>query len=152
MYTYKQFFDVFQELAFKIALEALQKHQAISMKADTSVNEFYQLDIGAYSITFNSSRISYYQKTGSGSDVDFQVEPKLYTDSPHSSKIHYDIYCGYPEPSAKVKAEKRKAYEKKIMAVVDELMKGVKPIPRFSLEKRAQKYAEARVMNVQPKA
>lgn len=55
----------------------------------------------------------------------FDVEEKIYSDSPHSSKLHYDG----------VSIEDKKEQIRLINAFADKLMEGIVPEPRFNLSK-----------------
>ena len=59
-------------------------------------------------------------------ELELDVEEKEYTDSNHSSKIHFDCYP----------AEKQAKTRETIMEFINNLLSGVKPEPRFSLAKQ----------------
>ena len=67
----------------------------------------------------------------------FDVEEKIYSDSPHNSKLSYSA----------TKEEKQKQIEL-INAFVDKLMEGIVPEPRFSLPKYQAAQAKKRKASV----
>ena len=81
------------------------------------------------SIKFESGIVySKKQATIWGNWFNFTIEEKLYAQSSHSTKISF--YCDEKEV---------KEFQSTIQAIIDKLMAGVKPEPRFSLASRCHK-------------
>lgn len=126
MYQFRQFEAVLQKIAHaetKAAVEKLQRNTRI----DVSMGEIALVETDEISIRFQA-RISVYSRVGttvaglSIGQVSFTIEPKLYANSNHSTRISY-----YPTEG------QEKQQEAKITAFIERIMAGVKPVPRFSL-------------------
>jgi hypothetical protein len=119
-FTIEQFEEAFQKFAHEI-----RKFRKVS-SGDVTLVFHYDEEEKPRKIT-----VQVHKKTGKqtewGPEVDwwgFTIERKLYSNSPHSTKIDYGPY---PSVEAKVKQ------------FIEEIMDGVKPEPRFSLTKHAKK-------------
>ena len=77
-------------------------------------------------ISFGSI-ISYSRQYGTSESVAFTIEEKMYMNSSHKTKISFYVYI----PEDENKAEKEHEMIAKVQAVIDELMAGIKPEPRF---------------------
>jgi hypothetical protein len=134
-FAYQQYEKVIQALAYETALEAIQnlKTKNFTMKLRTEKGAIRELETDNWTFKFYSKHVSFspckLTKSSWGDRYynsplwNCQVEEKLYTDSPHSSKIHFDVLDG--EDLAK----KREP----ILGFLNKLMAGVKPVQRFSL-------------------
>ena len=148
-FSFKQFEEALQKLAHKAAIEAvtnLDKGQITIKTFGSNPNQFSEVSVGKETFRFYLRHASY-THTHSGTMDDyfsFDVEEKLYLSSNHCTKIsfyspeHYIENRTYEPGVDEVDHEKtdaeRKKREKKILAFIDELMKGVKPVPRFTLK------------------
>ena len=124
-----------QKLAYETALEVIQnlKTKNFTMKLRTEKGKIRELETDNWIFKFYSKRVSFspckLTKSSWGDGYynsplwNCQVEEKLYTDSPHSSKIHFDVNEGEDE------RKKRKL----ILQFLDLLVKDIKPAQRFSL-------------------
>ena len=133
-FTYQQYEKALQALAYKLALDAIRQMNNKEAKFRTSGKEMEEIQTDTWHIRFYSKHVSFSpgrmkKWTGYGEGTYFsaewgcQVEEKLYTDSPHSSKIHFDVNQGEDE------MKKRKL----ILEFLNMLMKDIKPAQRFVL-------------------
>jgi len=121
-FTFEQFRVALHDLAYKIALDAVQtmKHKDLVVKAHGSRLEYVETD--EYLIKFYSKHASFGKRSRSQS-WDFDVEEKFYIDSKGGcSKISF---YSQEEDTAKT--------EKTIKEFIAELMVSQKPQPRFKL-------------------
>ena len=147
LYKFDQYRDALQKFAFKHAVETLSKlpeqEKPKKIKHESSYGTWYtddaiiltikakgpeltEVEVDPYHFTFRLRMVSVSYKTyGSKDHWHFDVEEKIYTDSNHSSKLHYD--GSSPE-------DKKKQIEL-INAFVSKLMEGIEPEPRFDLSK-----------------
>lgn len=165
-YTLEQYREVLQKFAYKQAVEVLAKlseapkpkkvKHSYSTYGDKS-DYYYTVDsqdlkikasgpeldeVVAYpfSFSFRKRTISVSYNPKDQSIIDgcwyFQVEEKIYTDSNHSSKLHYD--GNSPE-------SKKKQIEL-INAFVAKLMEGIVPEQRFDLKKFSKSRAKLKAV------
>jgi len=132
-FTIEQFKEAFQKHAYQVALAALQNLPSTQPSSNytygslviaasqgkidkvSTTNEFVEIESGiSYGIKDPMSKYD--------SSLQFHIEEKIYTNSPHSTKISF--YCD---------AKEVKINEKKIQATIDKIMEGVKPDRRFKL-------------------
>lgn len=135
-FAFKQFEEKLQALAYKTALEIITNIKACKEgEFKVRKGEIYKLETDTWQFTFYAKRVSFSptklkKSTWSESGTyiwplwSCTVEEKLYSDSPHSSKIHFDV-------DDNENLEEKRA---KIMTFLDELMAGVTPVHRFSLK------------------
>ena len=137
-FTYHQFEEVLQALAYKTALETMQTMKCKQATIKTKGKELTLLETDNWIFKFYSKRVSFspvelrkseYSSGGYHTWPKWNciIEEKMYSDSPHSSKIHFDVNDNENE------SEKRKL----IMEFIDMVMEGVKPVHRFSLAAKA---------------
>ena len=133
-FTFKQYEARLQALAYKLALEAILGMNNKEAKFRTHGKEIREIQTDTWHIQFYLRHVSFSPGSmhkASWSDSEYfypdwgcQVEEKVYADSPHSSKIHFDV-------GEKENLEEKRA---KIMKFLDGLMKGIEPVRRFSLK------------------
>jgi hypothetical protein len=124
-FTFKQFRDALQNYAYKLACDAVSDpgtHGRIIIKTFGARMDSVETD--EFLICFYANRASFGRRLKKGDSWGFDVEEKLYTNSNHSSKIHFDCYP--PEKAVKTK--------EMIMEFIGRLMADVKIEPRFSLK------------------
>ena len=129
-FTIEQFEAVFQKRAYQIALDALQKLLAEPKDSYTGLQivargpKLQLVSTSGESVKFESE-IVYSKTIAKWNTLFFTIEEKLYAQSSHSTKISF--YCDPKEV---------KNVQSKVQAIIDELMTGIKPIPRFSLAQK----------------
>jgi hypothetical protein len=155
LFTFEQFSKVFQKLAHKLAIEAVTlKPGRITIKTFES-RELSEVSTKDHTIRFYFSHFSFSYHPG-GRDVhpdavSFDIEEKLYTTSPHCTKISFYSpeyrktegpkvkgrwgFEKFPVDHEKTDAEKKRR-KKRIEDFLEKLMKeaGIKPVARFSLK------------------
>lgn len=162
-FTIEQFREVLQKFAYKQAVELLVKlpeapkpkkikHSYSTYGGNTDYYctvDSQELKIKAsgptldevvaypYSFSFRNRTISVsYNPKDSDDRWYFQVEEKIYTDSNHNSKLHYDSNT----------PEDKKRQIKLINTFVNKLMEGVVPEKRFNLEKFCKSRAKVKAV------
>jgi len=147
---------VFQKLAHEKAIEAVTKLESGELLIKgRRPGELSEVWTGTYYIRFYADHLSYsYRPEGNyyhPDAIDFDVEEKYYSTSPHCTKISFfspEIREDNPDiPSWELPVDyektdaERKKRQKKIEDFIEKLMKeaGLKPIPRFSLKKYSKK-------------
>jgi len=127
-FTIEQFERAFQNRAYQLALDAVQKLPAQSKSPYnnlqiTAAGPTLEL-VSTSEETINFKNGIWYSKSPRHSNgLSFTVEEKIYANTNHSSKISF--YCDEKEV---------KDTKSKIQTFIDELMAGIKPEPRFSLK------------------
>jgi len=123
-YSFKQFEERLQELAHKMAIKAVTNLNLGRIKITTfESNQFSTVKVGKVEFRFYLRHASYTKDGKSWDDYwGFDVEEKLYLTSNHCTKISFYAPEG-----------KEKERIKKITEFIDEIMAGVKTVPRFSL-------------------
>ena len=147
-YTFRQYVEALQKFAFKHAVEVFAKlpeqeikrvkHEASKYSMEWFSDESQEFLVKAkgpelsevvaypYAFSFRLRTVSVrYKNYGEPGHWDFVVEEKIYSDSPHNSKLQY---------SGASATEKKKQIEL-INAFADKLMEGIVPQPRFNLAK-----------------
>ena len=126
-YSFKQFETALQNYAYQLACDAISDpkvHGRIVIK--TFETRMEEVDTDEFHIRFYAKHAYFGRHVKHGDSWSFDVEEKEYTDSNHSSKIHFDCYP----------AEKQAKTRETIMEFINKLLSGVKPEPRFSLAKQ----------------
>ena len=126
-YGFKQFETALQNYAYKLACDAVgdpKVHGRILIKIFGTRME--EVNTDEFHIRFYAKHAYFGRTVKKGDSWGFDIEEKEYTDSNHSSKIHFDCYP----------AEKEAKTRETIMEFVNQLLSGVKPEPRFSLAKQ----------------
>jgi hypothetical protein len=126
-FTFQQFETVLQNYAYKLACDVISDpkiHGTITIRARGIRMEHVETD--EFLIKFYAKHAYFGRHVKKGDSWGFDVEEKLYTDSNHSSKIHFDCYP----------AEKEAKTRETVMAFINKLLSIVKPEPRFSLAKQ----------------
>ena len=132
-YSFEQFEEVLQNLAHRIALDAVESLDKGDVRIVIHGPRFSRVETGKCSMNFYAKHASYYE-TPTLKYKDwwgFDVEEKLYMTSNHRSKISFVEGTDTSETEMK---------KKRIVEFMDELMAeaGIKPVPRFSLTKYAK--------------
>ena len=151
LYTYKQFFQVFQAIAHEMAIDAVTH-----LKGGELVVKGYrpgilsEVKVGATHIKFYAKHLSFERgKYDQPDHMSFEIEEKFYSTSQHSTKISFyspeikneDIevkrkygFMEHPVDHEKTDAEKKRR-QKRINDFLEELMKDadIEPVPRFNL-------------------
>jgi hypothetical protein len=126
-FAFHQFRKALQDYAYKLACDAISDpdvHGRILIK--TFGTRMEEVDTDEFHIRFYAKHAYFGRHVKHGDSWSFDVEEKEYTDSNHSSKIHFDCYP----------AEKQAKTRETIMEFINKLLSGVKPEPRFSLAKQ----------------
>ncbi len=150
-YNFKQFEQVFQKLAHKIAIEAVTNLKADRITVKTfSSGQLSEVETADYHFRFYFSHLTfYYQKSDHPDHMDFDIEEKFYSTSSHCTKISFysreyrkeDVevedkwgFKTHPVDHVLTDAEKQRR-QNKIDKFLENLMKDadLKVEPRFSL-------------------
>jgi hypothetical protein len=129
-YTIEQFEEVLQRLA-----HSFPRFEVV--RTDGWNLTFHYDDEGRIrNISVRRSKVIGKNKWGYDrfEDTQFTVEPKLYADSPHSTKI---TFPGWD-----------KEEQKRVMALINEIMGSVKPEPRFSPEEFLRRTENAKMPKI----
>lgn len=123
-FSFEQFEEVLQKLAHKKAIDAITNLNQGNVRIVINGNRFSRFDvIDKLEIHFYVKHVSYFEYDRTYEDWwGFDVEEKLYLTSNHCTKISFYAPEG-----------KEKERIKKITKFIDEIMAGVKTVPRFSL-------------------
>ena len=123
-FSFEQFEEVLQKLAHKKAIDAVTNLNQGNVRIVIHGNRFSRFDVvDKLEIRFYAKHASYFEYGRTYEDWwGFDVEEKLYLTSNHCTKISFYAPEG-----------KEKERIKKITKFIDEIMAGVKTVPRFSL-------------------
>lgn len=160
-FTFKQYEEALQKFAFKHALEVFtaldkapeptkEKHHYSWGDYETVVSQDFNLkaegphikkaEAYPYNFDFRRKTITVnYKHYGAPDHWHFVLEEKIYSDSPHNSKLHYDV------ASDATKADKQKQIDL-INSFVDKLMEGIEPEQRFNLKKFSKLRAKVKAV------
>lgn len=132
LFNFEQFEEVMQEIAYKIATDALMKPLQGDIRIVIYGGRLSTVETNSHLIRFYAKHLYYGEHHGHSWNPSwgFDVEQKLYTTSSHSTKISF--YA--PEGKEKEIAEKITEFIDKIMAEAS-----IKPVPRFTLKNRILK-------------
>ena len=146
LFTIEQFSMVFQKLAHKKAIEAVTSLESGNLLVKAySKGRLSEVNTGIYHFKFYAKHLSYsYNPDGTYNhpdNIDVDIEEKYYSTSRDCTKISFyspeiHVKDGWATDHKKTDAEKKRR-QNKINDFLEKLMKdaGLKPIPRFSLEK-----------------
>lgn len=124
-FSFKQFEDVLQKMAHKVALDAVKTLQHGDVRIIIRESRFSDVETDEYGFRFYAKHATFRKSDPDG--FAFDVAEKLYLTSNACSKISFEVYP--KEDTEKV--------EKRILAFIDKIMAeaGIKPVPRFTLSK-----------------
>lgn len=153
-FSFAQFCHVFQQMAHKVAMEAVEKRdQGRTRIIIDSSGEFADVETEQWHFKFYAKHLSVMKGSWNrGPAFSVDIEDKNYTTSNHSTRLAFyvqDVQAGgwekddYGILHAVIDKEKTKQAanekERKVMAFIDKVMAdaGIKPVPRFSLAAHA---------------
>lgn len=118
-----------QRLAHEIAIDAVTNLNQGDVRITIRGPRFNTVDVGGRCIRFYAKHLSYTERGETWENWwGFDVEEKLYLTSNHKTKISFAAPEG-----------KEKEHTATITKFIDKIMADVEPIPRFSLQKYANR-------------
>ena len=154
-FSFAQFCHVFQQMAHKVAMEAVEKrdHGRTKIIIDGD-GDFAEVETGRWHLKFYAKHMTATKGnyTRGGPEFSVDIEDKNYITSNHLTRLAFyvsDVYGeGYEKDRIGIlhrvvnKVETKQAIKektRKVMAFIDKAMAdaGIKPVPRFSLAQHA---------------